>query len=100
MIIGAEHSHSIVRRSILSADVLAPLVAQAYGLEGVRCQLIKSAMLDTYQIAAATGLAILRVYPAQRRTETEILAELDLLDYLQASGVAVSTPIRKLDGQR
>jgi Ser/Thr protein kinase RdoA (MazF antagonist) len=90
----ADHGHIIlVRRSIVAADALAPIVAQLYGLDGVRCQLIKSAMLDTYQIVAAAGPAILRIYPAQRRTETDITAELDVLDYLQALGVDVSTPI-------
>jgi Ser/Thr protein kinase RdoA (MazF antagonist) len=65
-----------------SADALAPIIAQAYALDDARCQLIKSAMLDTYLVTAATGPAILRIYPAHRRTETQILAELDVLAYL------------------
>jgi Ser/Thr protein kinase RdoA (MazF antagonist) len=89
-----------VQRSIISANTLAPLVAQAYGLDGVGCQLIKSAMLDTYQVTAASGPAILRIYPARRRTESEILAELDVLASLHAGGVAVSVPIRQLTGER
>ncbi len=97
----AEHSRCIpVQRSILSAEALAPIVAQTYGLDRVRCQLIKSAMLDTYQILAATGPAILRIYPAQRRTETAILAELDVLARLHAAGLAVSTPILQLNGEQ
>jgi Ser/Thr protein kinase RdoA (MazF antagonist) len=97
----SDHSRSIpVQRSILSADALAPIVAQAYGLDGVDCQLIKSAMLDTYAITAATGPAILRIYPARRRTKSQILAELDVLDYLHAAGLAVSTSIPHRDGER
>ena len=43
-----DHSQNIpVQRSIVSADAPAPIIAQAYGLDGVRCQLIESAMLDT-----------------------------------------------------
>jgi Ser/Thr protein kinase RdoA (MazF antagonist) len=66
----------------------------------VRCQLIKSAMLDTYLVTAASGPAILRVYPAQRRTEMDILAELDVLAYLHASEISVSVAILQRDGQR
>jgi Ser/Thr protein kinase RdoA (MazF antagonist) len=57
-------------------------------------------MLDTYLVTAATGPAILRIYPAQRRTEAHILAELDVLGYLQAAGISVSVPIRRRDGER
>jgi Ser/Thr protein kinase RdoA (MazF antagonist) len=97
----AEHGRCIpVQRSILSAEALAPIVAQTYGLDRVRCQLIKSAMLDTYQILAATGPGILRIYPAQRRTTTAILAELDVLAHLHAAGLAVSTPILQLNGEQ
>jgi Ser/Thr protein kinase RdoA (MazF antagonist) len=97
----ADHSRSIpIQRSILSAEALAPIVAQAYELDGVSCQLIKSAMLDTYAITAATGPAILRIYPAQRRTKSHVLAELDVLDYLYAAGVAVSISIPQRDGDR
>jgi len=87
-----------IQRSIVSADALASVVAEAYGLDGVHCQLIKSAMLDTYQVTAASGPAILRIYPARRRTEAEILAELDVLAYLHAAGLMVSVPIRQRSG--
>jgi Ser/Thr protein kinase RdoA (MazF antagonist) len=96
----ANHHSVRVQRSILSAAALAPIVAQAYALDDVRCQLIKSAMLDTYLVTATAGPTILRIYPAQRRTETDILAELDVLAYLQAASVAVSVPILQRDGQR
>ena len=91
---------SHVQRSIVSADALAPIVAQAYGLEGVGCQLIKSAMLDTYAIASRHGPGILRIYPARRRTAAAILAELELLADLHAAGVAVSVPIPQRSGER
>jgi hypothetical protein len=42
-----------IQRSIVSADSLASVVAEAYGLHGVRCQLIKSATLDIYQVSIA-----------------------------------------------
>jgi Ser/Thr protein kinase RdoA (MazF antagonist) len=89
-----------VQRSIVSAEALAPIIAQAYALDGVSCQLIKSGMVDTYAISAATGPAILPIYPAQRRTELEIRAELDLLVYLHTAGIAVSVPIPQCNGER
>jgi Ser/Thr protein kinase RdoA (MazF antagonist) len=89
-----------VQRSIVSATALAPLVAQAYGLDHVRCQLVKSAMLDTYAISTATGPAMLRIYPARRRTQAAILAELELLTVLHAAGLAVSVPIPQRSGDR
>jgi Ser/Thr protein kinase RdoA (MazF antagonist) len=89
-----------IQRSIVSADALAKVVAEAYGLERVHCQLIKSAMLDTYQVTAASGSTILRIYPARRRTETEILAELDVLAYLHAAGLSVSVPICQTSGEQ
>jgi Ser/Thr protein kinase RdoA (MazF antagonist) len=96
-----DHHHNVrVQRSILSADALASIVAQAYALDGVHCQLIKSAMLDTYLVTAADGPTILRIYPAQRRTEMDILAELDVLADLQAAGISVSVPILQRGGQR
>jgi Ser/Thr protein kinase RdoA (MazF antagonist) len=96
----ADHHHSVrVQRSIMSADALAPIVAQAYALDGVNCQLIKSAMLDTYLVTADAGPTILRIYPAQRRTKMGILAELDVLAYLQAAGISVSVPILQRDGE-
>ena len=56
--------------------------------------------MDTYPVTAAAGPTILRIYPAQRRTETDILAELDVLAYLQAAGISVSAPILQRDDQR
>ena len=97
--VGSSQSVS-VQRSIVSADALTPIIAQVYGLDGVSCQLIKSGMVDTYAITAATGPAILRIYPAQWRTELEILAELDVLIYLHAAGIAVSVPIPQRNGKR
>jgi hypothetical protein len=38
--------------------------------------------------------------PTQRRIETDILAELDVLAYLHAASISVSVPIHQRDGQR
>jgi Ser/Thr protein kinase RdoA (MazF antagonist) len=87
-----------ILRSILAAEALAGVVADAYGLANVRCRLIKAVILDTYQVLSAAGLHILRVYPARRRTLAEIRAELELLRYLQDHGAAVSVPVPQANG--
>jgi Ser/Thr protein kinase RdoA (MazF antagonist) len=87
-------------RTILDAGALGRLVAERYGLRDVRCQLIKSVILDTYLVRSASGPTILRVYPARRRTRAAIEAELAILDRLQAGGVAVSVGVPAADGER
>jgi Ser/Thr protein kinase RdoA (MazF antagonist) len=87
-----------ILRSILAAEALAEVVANAYSLTNVRCRLIKAVILDTYLVRSAAGLHILRIYPAQRRTLAEIRAELELLRYLQDHGAAVSAPVPQANG--
>jgi Ser/Thr protein kinase RdoA (MazF antagonist) len=77
---------------------LAAELEWAYGLSNVHCQLIKAVILDTYQVWASSGTYILRVYPAQRRTESAIRAELAWLAHLHAVGVPVSVPIAPVVG--
>jgi Ser/Thr protein kinase RdoA (MazF antagonist) len=88
-----------IARSILSAAALASALEAAYPASGVRCQLIKAMILDTYRVAAADKRYILRVYPHQRRTLPEIRAELELLLYLQAHGAPVSVPVPQHSGE-
>lgn len=89
-----------VLRTILAAGTLAELVGECYGLRGVRCQLIKAVILDTYLVTSASGPFILRVYPARRRSRAAIEAEIVILDRLHAKGVPVSFAVPALDGQR
>jgi Ser/Thr protein kinase RdoA (MazF antagonist) len=93
-------SHFPITRSIVSADALANVLERAYGFAVSRCQLIKAVVLDTYQVTTPHGPYILRIYPAQRRTATEITAELDFLAYLHAAGVSVSIPVHQHNGER
>ena len=85
-------------KSLLSADGLAGVVAREYGLEDVRCQLLKAVTLDTYLVRARSGSFALRVYPARRRTEDEVRGELDFLVRLDAAGVPVTVPVARPDG--
>jgi Ser/Thr protein kinase RdoA (MazF antagonist) len=92
-------NHFPVLRSVLSADALALLLADAYGFAQVRCQLIKAVVLDTYHVATNDGPYIFRVYP-RRRTVAEIMAELDFLAHLHSNSVSVSVPVARKNGER
>jgi Ser/Thr protein kinase RdoA (MazF antagonist) len=89
-----------ILKSLLSADALAEVVAREYGLEDVRCQLIKAVTLDTYMVRSRSGSFALRVYPAVRRTEEEVRGELEFLVRLDAAGVPVTVPVALPDGSR
>jgi Ser/Thr protein kinase RdoA (MazF antagonist) len=89
-----------ILKSLLSADGLAEVVAREYGLEDVRCHLIKAVTLDTYMIRSRSGSYALRVYPAVRRTEDEVKGELEFLVRLDAAGIPVTVPVALPDGSR
>lgn len=89
-----------ILRSLVSADALAPVIEQAYGLSEVRVELIKSVTLDTYRVQARSGAYALRIYPASRRTEQEVRGELEFLAYLDAAGISVGAPVVRPDGSR
>lgn len=87
-----------ILKSLLSADALGEVIAREYGLEDVRCQLIKAVSLDTYQVRSRSGSFALRVYPAARRTEAEVRGELEFLLRLDAAGIPVTAPVARPDG--
>jgi Ser/Thr protein kinase RdoA (MazF antagonist) len=93
-----------VARSLFAPTALAKVVALAYGLDEVRCRLIKATIRDVYQVDARQGPSVLAVYRNGRRTSDEIEAELDVLDDLAvrgpAGGVAVAPALRTVAGQR
>jgi Ser/Thr protein kinase RdoA (MazF antagonist) len=89
-----------ILKSLLSADGLAEVIGREYGLEDVRCQLIKAVTLDTYMVRSRAGSFALRVYPAERRTEDEVKGELEFLVRLDAAGIPVTVPVARADGSR
>jgi Ser/Thr protein kinase RdoA (MazF antagonist) len=103
MTVNAETTRGVavpILKSLLSADGLAEVVAREYGLEDVRCQLIKAVTLDTYMIRSRSGSFALRVYPAVRRSEEEVRGELEFLVRLDAAGIPVTVPVARPDGSR
>ncbi|HEX5724522.1 MAG TPA: phosphotransferase [Longimicrobiaceae bacterium] len=87
-----------VLKSLLSAEGLAEVVAREYGLEEVRCELLKAVTLDTYRVRSRTGSFALRVYPAQRSAAAEVRGELEFLARLDAAGVPVPVAVPRADG--
>ncbi len=87
-------------RSLLSPTALARKIGAAYGLDRAVCRLIKATSRDVYRVDASQGARVLIVYPHGRRTADEIDAELNLLDHLDAHGVAVAPALRTLTGER
>jgi len=88
-----------ILRSLVSADGLAPVLEEAYGLSDVRVELVKSMTLDTYRVQSRSGAFTLRVYPA-RRPEQEVRGELEFLSYLHSAGISVTAPAVRVDGDR
>lgn len=82
-----------VTRSVLSADALVPLLQEAYAFNVRSCRLIKAFVLHTYHVVTDDKQYIFRIYPHGRRTRIAILAELRLLNYLEANSVPVSIPV-------
>ncbi len=89
-----------VSRSLLSPDALARMLEVAYGLLDVRCRLIKATVNDVYRVDSANGPHILRIHQTQGQSLDAITGELDLLDRLQARGLAVGPAVRQRSGER
>jgi len=87
-------------RSLLSPHALARALEAAYGLLEVRCRLIKATVNDVYRVDAASGPHLLRIHRANGQSLVAVTGELDMLDYLQAQGLAVGPAVRQQSGER
>lgn len=88
-----------VLKSLLSPTALASVVADAYGLVGVRCQLLAASMRDVYRVESDMGRNILFVYHSGQRTADEIRAEWEFIASLDAAGVLVAPAVLQRDGE-
>jgi Ser/Thr protein kinase RdoA (MazF antagonist) len=79
-----------ILHSVPTPTGLAGLLASTYGLDGVRCRLIKGTIRDTYLVESSTGRFVCSIYRRDGRSPAEIEAELDLLDFLDRHGAAVA----------
>ena len=86
--------------SVLSSQALLQRVLSEYLLESpIQCYFFRTGMNDTYVVRTATGNYFLRVYHCNWRTQQDIEAEIDLLNYLREQDLAVSAPVKSADGR-
>jgi Ser/Thr protein kinase RdoA (MazF antagonist) len=88
-----------VTYSILSADSVLEEVRRAFGLHGLEtCQLLQRGLNDTYGIAGGHDRYVARVYGARWRSASDVAYEVELMEHLARSGIAVSRPVRGNEG--
>jgi Ser/Thr protein kinase RdoA (MazF antagonist) len=92
-------THFPVTHSILSTAALLALVLPDYQIGApIDCKLLGCGLNDTYLVKTTDAQFILRAYRATWRSVAEIHYELDVLNHLDRSGVAVAVPIARKDG--
>lgn len=80
--------------STLSAIALVERVLPLYDLKNVeRCELWNRGLSDIYFVQTATEMMVLRVSHHHWRSQTEVLFELNFLNFLKAQNLPVAAPI-------
>lgn len=88
-----------VIHSLPSSEALKQNVLCNYQVGSFQsCQLLKRGLNDTYLVETEQKPYILRVYRHSWRNKDEIDFELELLNFLHESNLAVSYPIEKITG--
>jgi Ser/Thr protein kinase RdoA (MazF antagonist) len=88
-----------VYRSLLSDSALAERLLPAYDLPpGATCHFWSQSINDTYLVRAGADRWMLRVSPAQRRSDEQLATELELLQFLHQHGLHVPLPLSRRDG--
>lgn len=89
-----------VTHSLLSNKALHIFVAKNYEVgQVIRCNLLARGLNDTYCVETERDKFILRVYRSNWRNKSEIDFELDVLKYLSENGMAVSAPVKSIEGR-
>ncbi len=87
-------NHFPALSSALSPPHLAELVIEKYGFgKSLTCQTIRLGVNHSYLISDASNKYVLRVYHYNWRTEKEVLAEVELLNWLKANQISLAAPI-------
>lgn len=82
-----------ITHSILRADALAAVIAQAYDLgSAVHCELMARGVNDIYLVRAADTRYAARVLRHNFRTKNQVRYEMDLIRFYAGRGIAVSAP--------
>ncbi len=86
--------------SVLSTTALSEFLSQRYACcRKNLCHYFRSGLNNTYFVETADAGYYLRLYRHSWRTRDEIGAEVDLLKYLAANGISVSTPVPDTNGR-
>ncbi|MBI5301710.1 MAG: phosphotransferase [Chloroflexi bacterium] len=92
-------NHFPVSKSFLLRDALAHQIEEEYGLANVRCQLITATLRDVYLVTSSQGRHVLYVYRHGQRSNDEVSAEWQFVDYLYDSGVPVAPAVPRKSGE-
>jgi Ser/Thr protein kinase RdoA (MazF antagonist) len=79
-------------------DNLMTLLGAHYGLHEPAIELIRSHTNDVYRVQTGEQIFALKIYGPKWRRDSEILFEIDLLDYLARNDIRVATSIRDRRG--
>lgn len=89
-----------VSSSILSAAHLGPYLQALYAMsDRVTCRLLRAGINHTYLVTDGAAEYVFRVYSLDWRSVSEIEAEINLLDQLHKSGMAVSYALPAAHGR-
>ncbi|MSO64883.1 MAG: hypothetical protein EXQ85_03615 [Alphaproteobacteria bacterium] len=89
-----------ILHSIVDADALGAVIAEGYDLpRPIHCELLARGMNDVYVLRCGPERLAVRLWNARGRTESEVIYELDYLNFLKAEGLPVSTALRAPDGR-
>ena len=87
--------------SILDADALGAEIQNFYGLpDPFRCELLTRGMNDVYLIRSDGRRYAARVWRTGVRSESDVVYELEYLNYLDAGGVPVPDSVAAANGAR
>jgi len=88
-----------VTNSTPTAEALIERVLAKYELTApIRCQFLHFGVNDTYEVRTKFDTYYLRVYRRGWRTRGQILAEVEMLEFLGKRGLSVSVGVRRTDG--
>jgi len=85
--------------SLLHSSEIESAIVQSYGIDSVKCQLLKTYKNNLYLVSTLKKQYILKIYN-QFKTEQEIISEIDFVDFLNESGVNVACPIATLVNEK
>ena len=85
--------------SILSPVALTQFIIEKYNFSGATtCKVLRQGINHSYLVIDQENKYVLRVYHLDWRSETDIIAELDFLDFLKRNQITVSFPIKDREG--